>query len=84
MKSSFLLLILSLVVPLQAAVIFTEGFESPAISSGLTTTALPAGWVRYGAAFTDQLVWHPAGTTAFTINDPLASSGGWWAGAASG
>lgn len=58
---------------LPAAVLLTEGFESPGLAPGGTTTSLPSGWLSYSGPSVVQYVFHPTGSTRFTSNTPLQS-----------
>ena len=57
----------------SAAVLFTEGFESPTLTAGGTTTSLPSGWLSYSGPSVVQYVFHPTGGTRFSSNTLLQS-----------
>lgn len=71
------LLLASLLVPsARAAVLLTEGFESPVLSAGGSTNSLPSGWVSYSGPSVVQNVFHPTGGSRFTMSSPLQSPAG--------
>ena len=53
----------------QAQTILTEGWETPAIPDGATTSNLPVGWQGFGGF---PNIRHPSGTAEFNQTDPLA------------
>ena len=51
---------------------FVEDWETPAVSSGTTSTSLPPLWNRFSGSISDSQIWHPVGTARFDQSEPLA------------